>query len=242
MMRFLLPCSFCNELEGILAKFWWQRGVDKRGIHWCSCARLSELKEDGEMGFKDLAKFNVALLAKQGWRILMHPTSLMARILRAKYFSNTSFLNARLGSHPLMVWRSIWSSKKLIEMGLKWQVGLSNDIRIWEDCWVPKSIPSRVHAPRVGFVERVSELIWVDGIRWNWDLVDSLFGMEEATLIKGIPLPSVPQPDTVVWGGKRSGEYTVQSGYRILLQSSKMRYTGHEVFKLLWNVRCPSKF
>lgn len=66
MMCFLLPRSFCNEIEGILAKFWWQRGADKRGIHWCCWARLSQLKEDSGMGFRDLAKFNVALLAKQG--------------------------------------------------------------------------------------------------------------------------------------------------------------------------------
>lgn len=33
----------------------------------------------------------------------MHPTSLMARVLRAKYFLNTNFLYARLGSYPSMV-------------------------------------------------------------------------------------------------------------------------------------------
>ncbi|KAA3484647.1 reverse transcriptase [Gossypium australe] len=35
MNCFLLPKSFCEELEAIFAKFWWQHGKKKKGIHWC---------------------------------------------------------------------------------------------------------------------------------------------------------------------------------------------------------------
>ncbi|KAA3485650.1 reverse transcriptase [Gossypium australe] len=78
-----------------------KKAANKRGIHWCTWSFLSNLKDDGRMGFRDLAKFNVSIgvLTKQGWRILMHPTSLMARILKAKYFPNTRFLSAQLGSN-----------------------------------------------------------------------------------------------------------------------------------------------
>lgn len=33
MMCFLLPRSFCNELESIISKFWWQKGHNRKGIH-----------------------------------------------------------------------------------------------------------------------------------------------------------------------------------------------------------------
>lgn len=33
MTCFLLPKSLCVEIEGIFAKFWWQKSQDKRGIH-----------------------------------------------------------------------------------------------------------------------------------------------------------------------------------------------------------------
>lgn len=86
------------------------------------------------MGFKDLAKFNIALLTKQRWRILIQPTSLMARILRAKYFSNSRFFNATLGSNPSLVWKSIWSARRLVEMRLKWNIGTGVNVHFWEDC------------------------------------------------------------------------------------------------------------
>lgn len=65
MACFLLPKSFCSGLEGVIAKFWWQKGLGKKGIHWCSWKQLSELKEIRGLGFRDMSKFNVTLLTKQ---------------------------------------------------------------------------------------------------------------------------------------------------------------------------------
>lgn len=51
------------------------------------------------MGFRDLSKFNVALLAKQGWNLIMNPTSLLAQVMKAKYYTRGDFLSARLGAY-----------------------------------------------------------------------------------------------------------------------------------------------
>lgn len=111
------------------------------------------------IGFQDLVKFNIALLAKQGWKLIDHPSSLIAHILKAKYFSNSDFLNARLGSNPSLIWRSIWSSRRLVEMGLSWRVGSRRMIDVWEDCWLQGSFPNRVVSPRVPQVSKVSDLM-----------------------------------------------------------------------------------
>lgn len=43
------------------------------------------------MDFRDLTSFNQALVAKQGWRLLRFPNSLMARVMQAKYYKNSTF-------------------------------------------------------------------------------------------------------------------------------------------------------
>lgn len=54
-----------------------------------------------------LRRFNLALLAKQRWRIISTPNSLLSKLLKAKYFPQYNFLTARLGSRPSATWRGI---------------------------------------------------------------------------------------------------------------------------------------
>ena len=76
-------------------------------------------KKEGGMGFRNMEVFNYTLLAKQGWRLMENPNSLVARVLKAKYFPNSSFLQAKLGSSPSFLWRSILEGKKLLQMGIR---------------------------------------------------------------------------------------------------------------------------
>ena len=57
---------------------------------------MCKLKNKGGMGFHNLQAFNLAMLAKQARRILSNPDSLVARVLKAKYFPTRDFLNAKL--------------------------------------------------------------------------------------------------------------------------------------------------
>ncbi|KAA3470303.1 RNA-directed DNA polymerase, related [Gossypium australe] len=79
-----------------MENFLWQKGFCKKGIHWCTWENLGESKEFGGIGFCNLAKFNIAFLDKQGSRLVNYLESLLARVLKVKYFSNYDFLNSRL--------------------------------------------------------------------------------------------------------------------------------------------------
>ena len=116
----------------MMGGFWWgQHGREKK-VAWVSWKKLCRPKAEGGMGFKDLKVFNLALLAKQGWRLQQNPNSLAHRIMKAKYFSSTSFLEAHLGKKPSYIWRSIMAARNIINEGAWWVVGNGKSIETWK--------------------------------------------------------------------------------------------------------------
>ena len=65
MSCFKLPTTLCNEIEVMIRKFWWGQQGDRRKVHRVKWQKLCKPKNKGGMGFRELEKFNVALLAKQ---------------------------------------------------------------------------------------------------------------------------------------------------------------------------------
>ncbi|KAA3462890.1 reverse transcriptase [Gossypium australe] len=137
MSCFLFPKALCERIESRIAYFWWQKGAGKRGIHWCQWKFLCRPKDEEGLGFRNMAQFNLSLLAKQGWRLLLYPNSLVAQVFHAKYYPNENFLNSRLGNSHSYVWRSIWATKNILQLGLIWRVGTGRGISISEDAWIP---------------------------------------------------------------------------------------------------------
>ena len=89
------------------------------------------------MGFRNFQAFNLTMLAKQAWRILTNLNSLVARVLKAKYFLIEDVLNAKLGASPSYSWGSIHSSLRVIKEGTRWRVRNGKLIHIWDDKWLP---------------------------------------------------------------------------------------------------------
>ena len=69
------------------------------------------------MAFRKLHLFNVALVVKQDWRVLTCPNSLVARLYKAKYFSNTHMFDTPLGPNPSYIWRSVREALTLVKSG-----------------------------------------------------------------------------------------------------------------------------
>ena len=82
------------------------------------------------MGFKDLKAFNIALLAKQGWRLVQNTESLAHRVLKARYFTNSSFLEAQVGKNSSYTWRSLMAAQEVLQRSLKWNIGNGRKTKI----------------------------------------------------------------------------------------------------------------
>uniref|UniRef100_A0A803Q8Q9 RNase H type-1 domain-containing protein n=1 Tax=Cannabis sativa TaxID=3483 RepID=A0A803Q8Q9_CANSA len=79
MACFHIPIATCHS-QSIMANLWWGFNANNRPkVHWQSWQKLSKSKKEGSLGFRSLVHFDQAMLAKQAWRILKHPNSIIAR-------------------------------------------------------------------------------------------------------------------------------------------------------------------
>ncbi|XP_050207594.1 uncharacterized mitochondrial protein AtMg00310-like [Mercurialis annua] len=115
MSCFVLPVSFCAEMQSIISKFWWSGTDDKRKFPWVSWNTICKSKKVGSLGFRNLRAFNLAMLAKHAWRLIQNPVSLCARVFKAKYYPNDVFLRATPRRGASFVWQSIMEGKKVID-------------------------------------------------------------------------------------------------------------------------------
>ncbi|XP_075660877.1 uncharacterized protein LOC142630725 [Castanea sativa] len=114
---------------------------------WMKWNKLCSPKAKGDMGFRDLKAFNLALLAKQGWRLQHESNSLFYHVFKSKYFPDTSF------------------------------IGNGKKVCIWKDKWTPFPSTYRVVSPRILLPEdaTVDTLIDFDHRLWRADLVRSVW-------------------------------------------------------------------
>ncbi|PNX92881.1 ribonuclease H [Trifolium pratense] len=98
----------------MICNFWLGSSNDHRKIHSVRWSKVCTQKKNGGMGFRDLRAFNEALLAKQGWRLITNPNSLVAQILKAKTHPDTLTWDGtqdgnytmKSGYHAIMHWNN----------------------------------------------------------------------------------------------------------------------------------------
>ena len=114
------------------------------------------------MDFRDLRDFNLAMLAKQGWRMLHDHDSLLSKCFKARYFPRYTFLEAKESPGCSYVWRSLVAALPILKSGYCWRVGNGSSISVMGDKWIPNYPTNKVLHPIHESVDEmavVSELI-----------------------------------------------------------------------------------
>ena len=122
MSIFKIPKSVCEDINSVLAKYWWGQTKSEKKIHWINWKRLCTPKNRGGMEFRDIHAFNL-LLAKLAWRLVIRSHSFFYRVYKARYFPRCSFMDAVLGHNPSFMWRSILAARDVIQEGSMWKIG-----------------------------------------------------------------------------------------------------------------------
>lgn len=245
MSVFLLPMKITRDIEKLLARFWWNISQSSNhSIIWMAWDRMSLHKHMGGLSFRNFRDFNIAMLGKQCWRLCTNSHSLSTQIYKARYYKDTSFMEAKLGGSPSFIWRSLLEARDVILAGARWRVGTGELISIvgqpWlgtkGDAFVSTSSPSIRN-------EKVSSLMCTGTRTWDWEVITDIFNDEDCERIQNTMIEGELQKDVLVWDHDITGVYTVKSAYK-LLQVQKGAWDNGNctgVWKALWKIKAPQK-
>ncbi|KAG2306533.1 hypothetical protein Bca52824_026281 [Brassica carinata] len=253
MSVYKLPKDLCAKLTSATRDFWWSNGGSRKKMPWVAWDTLCKHKEEegGGLGFHDIGRFNQALLGKQAWRVLSQPNSLMARVLKSRYFKNSSFLEASLGSRPSFIWQSILHGREALKSGLLHVIGDGDQTNVWTSNWL---LDNEARPPMykqdsvVDLTLKVSDLWFPNSQVWNAHMLFDTFTEEDALKILTIK-PLLNRHDSDVWGLKKNGIYTTQSAYRMLSVLHETNSSDHrplppvekQLWKSIWKLKTSPK-
>ncbi|XP_019162200.1 PREDICTED: uncharacterized protein LOC109158758 [Ipomoea nil] len=235
---------YCKERKYLRAmnKYWWGTGMDK-GIHWKAWDKLSIPKKYGGMGFKDLKNFNLAMLGKQAWRLLTSPDTLVAKVYKARYYPNTTFVDAKVGGCPSHSWRSIMAAHDMVVAQVRRRIGDGKTTLIWGHPWLPDNPSPLVQTDMPVELRHAKVVGLIDEHTATWDphILADLFEEEDVSRILRIPV-NPGYEDSWYWPDDPNGIYTVKNAYRHIMGIYDHSPGSFEKWTKMWGMKIPPKW
>ncbi|KAB2625965.1 hypothetical protein D8674_017625 [Pyrus ussuriensis x Pyrus communis] len=126
-------------------------------------------------------------------------------LLKARYFPQCSFLDAKLGGRASWGWSSA-----------HWQIMDGRSIRLWQDRWlptIPAGKPTVIGDVRVSRNMRVNTMINELSGTWDIEAIKPLISTEDYEAILDTYIGDRHREDRIIWPATRNGVYSVRSGY-----------------------------
>lgn len=218
-----------------MTSFWWNSKEGDMKICWTSWDKMTLPKQLGGLGFRDVQLFNLALLAKIGWRIITKPDSLLARTLLGKYCHKTSFLKATKPSNSSHGWNGILHGRDLLLGHLGKVIGDGESTRVWTDSWIDTTNDFLPTGPALLQDQdlMVADLLSRETKEWNKALVERLFPTLTEHILSLRP-STTGTSDTFIWTQQKSGIYSAKSGY-FVAKIEKTQSTSSLLEQQQWN-------
>ena len=250
MSGVLLPLEICENPTSAIAQFWWSSNPPKEENSLEKWEKVCLPQEEGGIRFRMIHEFNLALLAKQLWRLVQYSDSLVAKVLRERYYRMSSPLRTTSVNSPSYVWTSISAARKLLILGIRHKIHSGYEVKVWEDPWIPTipARPARPVAPALHSNMRVSDLINQESKDWDVNLLEKYVNRVDIPLIRSLAISSTHRRDTFYWSYIRNGQYTVKLGYWVaqnLLKTEEEKEVVEpsiiELQAFAWKLKAPKK-
>lgn len=232
---FKAPSGIVSSIESIFNNKFLGGRADHRKIIWVDWKSVCRSQEVGGLGVRRIKEFNLALLGKWCWRVLVDRDSLWFRVLVARNGMEDGFL--RVGGRDGSVWW--WNIAGLRSKGWFFNnvsrlLGDGTNVLFWTDIWLGelslRDRFSRLYELSLFKEESVATmkaLVWDEaGEAWKWRR--RLFAWEEESvaeltlLLHNVSLQA-QQKDRWIWkADSSSSSYTVQSAYKMIMTQAPL--------------------
>lgn len=215
MQTSILPSSILCSLEKGCRRFLWNKVDSPHYMPRISWNNVTRPMSMGGLGIHKLKEWNLAFMAKLGWRILNSPDKLWVRLFKDKYLRKTAFLDSFPSSNNSPIWRDILKGRDVLKKGLIVGIGNGNSTSLWYHHWVAdkplyllmdKEVPeSKAH----WFVGHI-----IKNGAWVLDDIKHLITEDIQNAILAVPLArSQNQEDFLRWRFTTNGVFSIKSAY-----------------------------
>jgi hypothetical protein len=129
--------------------------------------------------------------------------------------------------------------------GCRWIIGSGTNIKVMSDPWLREEDGAWLPSPQIQGAHNlnVNELLLQNEKKWDKEKIESLFSPVVVNRILDIPLFDTIEEDKLIWNDSLHGEYSVKSGYNMLLDviGKGLNYNCQERWNNIWKIKAPPK-
>ena len=112
----------------------------------------------------------------------------------------------------------------MLKQGIVRRIGNGQQTSIWNQNWIPRDYMLRALHPRSqNPLDKVSELINPSERQWDRVVLREQLQEPDVKDVLNIPLCSICMADSWAWHYEKSGQFTVRSAYRLLMETKRRR-------------------
>jgi len=222
MNNMLFSKKFLAKITAIVRTFWWhgiQKDQHKKPMHYRSWDAICKTKNEGGLGIRKLELVNKGMLINTAWRLVYDSNSIVAKIIKAKYFPYASLWTAPTYVPKSTFWASILSIRHHLEKHVTIQL-IEGNTSIWNQPWCPmwKDMHNLLNLEQTNYQipDKVSDLWMTNTKEWDACKITTLFGQQTLDVLLQIPLIPGDGPDILCWKPASSGICSSKSAYRVL--------------------------
>ncbi|XP_057442557.1 uncharacterized protein LOC130734228 [Lotus japonicus] len=240
MQVFWLPRNIIDSINQTMRRFIWSRGNGHRGWHLVKWSTVTQDKETGGLGVKDMADHNTALLGKAVWNLLQNSNKLWVQTFTHKYLQGHSILSVPARHNASPIWKGIIKARDQLHNGFKYRLG-DGKTSMWYTDWTGQG----KIVDRLPFVHISDTNICLQDLihnqNWNFNRIMTMLPEDvENSFTKIVPQLAPDRPDMWTWNCSDAGIYSVREGYQ-WLQEQKLIQVAGERWNWIWKLKIPEK-